>query len=56
MWGNIKSSYKTVKLKYQLQGGMMNLNYQVDHILSQIFDYIIKNHETFAVTTNKNIY
>ena len=24
--------------------------------LSQIFDYIIKNHETFAVTTNKNIY
>ena len=31
----------TMNLKYQLQHGMINLNYQVDHILYQIFKIIL---------------
>ena len=30
--------HKKLKLKYQLQGRMINLNYQMDHILYQIFN------------------
>ena len=29
----LKSRIKTVNLKYQLQGGMINSNYLMDHIL-----------------------
>ena len=32
-WKNIKSSTVTINLKYQLQYGMINLNYQMGHIL-----------------------
>ena len=31
----------TTNLKYQLQHGMINLNYQADHILYQIFKIIL---------------
>ena len=36
-----KSHIKTTHLKYQLQRGMMNLNYLVVHILYQIFKTIL---------------
>ena len=35
-WKNIKSHIKTMNLKYQLQRGMTNSNYLMDHILYQI--------------------
>ena len=35
--GNIKNSSKTMNLKYQLQHGMINLNYLTDRVLYQIF-------------------
>ena len=31
-WRNIKSSYNNISLKYLLQHGTTNLNYQMDHI------------------------
>ena len=37
---NIKNSCKT-NLKYLLQHGVMNLNYQMDHIQYQIFKIIL---------------
>ena len=41
-WRNIKSSYnKTLDLKYLHQHGIMNLNYQMDRILYQIFKIIL---------------
>ena len=41
-WKNIKSSCKNNKLKkYLLQHGVMNLNYQMDHIQYQIFKIIL---------------
>ena len=40
-WKNIKKSYNNNKLKYLLQYGMVNLNYQMDHILYQIFKIIL---------------
>ena len=49
-WKNIKSSYKN-NLKYQLQHGMINLNYQVDHILCQIFKIIL----SIFLKNNKSI-
>ena len=33
----LKSHIKRIILKYQLQHGMKNLNYLMDHILYQIF-------------------
>ena len=37
-----KNSYKKkVNLKYQLQHGIINLNYQMDHILFLIFKIIL---------------
>ena len=39
---NIKNSYNNNKFKYLLQHGVMNLNYQIDHIQYQIFK--IKKH------------
>ena len=33
IWKNIKKSYKTNNLKYQLQHGMKSLNYLIYHIL-----------------------
>ena len=41
-WRNIKSSYnKILDLKYLHQHGIMNLNYQMDRILYQIFKIIL---------------
>ena len=36
-----KSNVRTINLKYQLQHGMKNLNYLMDHILYQIFKIIL---------------
>ena len=40
-WKNIKSSYNNNKFKYLHQHGMMNLNYQMDLILYQLFKIIL---------------
>ena len=44
-WKNIKSNKQqkiiTTNLKYQLQHGIINLNYQIDHILHEIFNIIL---------------
>ena len=41
-WRNIKGSYNNNKFKiYLLQHGVMNLNYQMDHIQYQIFKIIL---------------
>ena len=40
-WKNKKSHIRTLNLKYQLQHGMKNLNYLMDHILYQIFKTIL---------------
>ena len=40
-WKNIKSSYTIINLKYQLQHGIMNFNYLMDHILHQILKIIL---------------
>ena len=32
-----KADRRIINLKYQFQNGMINLNYQMDHILYQIF-------------------
>ena len=37
----LKSHIKIINLKYQLHHGMKNLNYQIDHILYQIFKNIL---------------
>ena len=39
-WKNIKKSNKKNKFKISVQYGMKDLNYQVDHILYQIFKII----------------
>ena len=36
-----KNHTTTINVKYQLQHGMINLNYLVDHILYQIFKIIL---------------
>ena len=41
-WKNIKKSYENNKFNIQLQHGMKNLNYLMDHILYQIFKIILK--------------
>ena len=41
MWKNIKSSYNNNNLKYLHKHGVINLNYQMDHILYQIFKIIL---------------
>ena len=38
---NIKSHIRTINLKYQFQHRIKNLNYQMDHILYQIFKIIL---------------
>ena len=40
-WKNIKNHTKIINLKYQLQRGMINLNYLTTHILHQIFMIIL---------------
>ena len=40
-WKNIKSSYKNNKFKISAPHGVMNLNYQMDHIQYQIFRIIL---------------
>ena len=37
----LKSHIRIINLKYQLQHGMKNLNYLMDHILYQIFEIIM---------------
>ena len=42
IYGKIQKSHtKIISLKYQLQHGMKNLNYLMDHILYQIFKIIL---------------
>ena len=46
----LKSHAKTINLKYQLQRGLINLNYLMNHSLylsniQDFFEYIIKKHE-----------
>ena len=41
-WKKEKAHITTINLKYHLQhGGMINLNYQMNHILCQIFKIIL---------------
>ena len=40
-WKNIKNQITKINLKYLLQHGIMNLNYQMGHILYQIFKIIL---------------
>ena len=40
-WRSIKSFTRTINLKHLRQDGMMNLNYQIVCILSQIFKIIL---------------
>ena len=40
-WKNIKSSYNNNKFKYQLQHGMIDLDYLMDRILYLIFKIIL---------------
>ena len=40
-WKNIKRHIRKSYLKYQVQNGMKNLNYRMDHILCQIFKIIL---------------
>ena len=47
-WKNI-SHTKTIKRKYQLQHGMMNLNNLMDDILYQIFSIIL------SISSKKNM-
>ena len=49
-WKSIKSSYKTINLKYQHQHGMINLDYRMVYILYQIFKIILN---TFKKSTEK---
>ena len=39
-WKNIKKT-TTINLKFQLQHGMKNLNYLMDHVIYQIFRIIL---------------
>ena len=42
MHGKIQKSHKQIiNLKYQLQHGMKSLDYLMDHILHQMFKYIL---------------
>ena len=41
IWKNIKSNTIIINLKYLLQHGMMNLNYQMDLILYQVYKIIL---------------
>ena len=40
-WKNKKAHTITINLKYLRQHGMMNLNYQIDRILYEIFKIIL---------------
>ena len=40
-WKNIKGSYTTINIRYQLQHVLINLKYQADHIQYQIFKNIL---------------
>ena len=40
-WKYKKIHIRTINLKYQLQHGMKNLNYLMDHILYQVFKIIL---------------
>ena len=46
IYGKIQKSHtKIISLKYQLQHGMKNLNYLMDHILYQTFKTIWLYHQ-----------
>ena len=40
-----KIHIRTINVKFQLQNGMKNWNYLMDHILYQIFKIILNIHE-----------
>ena len=46
-----KSHIKTIHLKLRLQHGMINLNYQMDHIMHQIFKIILSISSTYNPPT-----
>ena len=56
-WKNIKKSHiRTINSKYQLQHGMENFNYRIDHILYQIFKIILNLYlKSMAKTINPSI-
>ena len=57
-WKNIKKSYKTINLKYQLQRGMKHLIYLMDHILYQIsrlFIIYLNKHKKKKKTYKKSM-
>ena len=61
IWKSIKSlNTTTVNLKFQLQHGTINLNYQMDYILCQIFKIILsilkKNHGEKIDNPSRRIY
>ena len=41
-WKNIANHTTAINVKYQLQHGMMNLNYLMDNVLYQIFKTILR--------------
>ena len=60
-WKSIKPDTIIINLKYQLQNGMINLNYLMDHILYQIFRIILsilkkKKNENDANPSIRRIY
>ena len=52
-WKSIKSSYKTITLKYQHQHGMINLDYQMVYILYQIFKIILNTIQKHGESIDK---
>ena len=56
-WKNIKKSHiRTINSKYQLQHGMENFNYRIDHILYQMFKIILNLYlKSMAKTINPSI-
>ena len=53
-WKNIKAHTKIIKLKYQLQHGMMNLNSISD--IQDYFEYILKKHRENIDNPSVKIY
>ena len=54
-WKNIKTSYNNNKLKHQLQHGIINLNYQMERILYQIYVKKVENKVIFKIKTGYSL-
>ena len=58
-WEKIKAHTITINLKYLLHHGVMNLNYQMDHIqyhIQDYFKYILKKHSENVNNPSIRIY